>query len=50
MIGDNPHSDIQGANRAGIPSILVRTGIYEHHDKPEVHTPTHMTDDFWDAL
>jgi ribonucleotide monophosphatase NagD (HAD superfamily) len=35
MIGDNPNSDIQGAIRAGITSILVRTGIYENFEKPE---------------
>jgi len=28
MIGDNPMGDIVGANRAGIRSILVRSGIY----------------------
>ena len=30
MVGDNPLSDIQGANGAGIPwkSILVRTGVF----------------------
>jgi ribonucleotide monophosphatase NagD (HAD superfamily) len=46
MIGDNPDSDIKGANKAGAhwSSILVQTGIYdtaqelEHH--PHVHAPT----------
>jgi ribonucleotide monophosphatase NagD (HAD superfamily) len=29
MIGDNPEGDIEGANRKGWESILVRTGIFE---------------------
>jgi len=29
MIGDNPESDIMGANGAGWASILVRTGMYQ---------------------
>ncbi|KAJ3138155.1 hypothetical protein HK100_000088 [Physocladia obscura] len=28
-IGDNPESDIEGANRAGWTSVLVKTGVYE---------------------
>jgi ribonucleotide monophosphatase NagD (HAD superfamily) len=27
VIGDNPDSDIVGAHRAGIPSVLVLTGV-----------------------
>jgi ribonucleotide monophosphatase NagD (HAD superfamily) len=39
MIGDNPDGDIEGANRKGWESILVRTGIFEskepnHHKYP----------------
>ena len=29
MIGDNPKSDIRGANNAGWKSILVRTGVFK---------------------
>ena len=29
MIGDNPLSDIEGANRAGWISILVKTGVFD---------------------
>ncbi|KAJ1994735.1 hypothetical protein H4R33_000158 [Dimargaris cristalligena] len=29
-IGDNPESDVRGANGQGWHSILVRTGIYQH--------------------
>ena len=28
MVGDNPASDILGAQRAGWESILVRTGVF----------------------
>ena len=30
MVGDNPRSDIRGANAAGAPwhSVLVRTGVF----------------------
>lgn len=39
MIGDNPEGDIEGANRKGWNSILVRTGLFEdkegnHPDHP----------------
>ena len=29
MIGDNPKSDIDGANRLGWTSILVKTGVFD---------------------
>ena len=32
MIGDNPHGDIEGANRKGWESILVKSGIYQERD------------------
>ncbi|KAH8984516.1 HAD hydrolase [Lactarius akahatsu] len=41
MIGDNPESDIAGANAAGWSSILVRTGVYDPADGPPTHKPTH---------
>jgi len=28
MIGDNPKSDIEGANKKGWTSILVKTGVF----------------------
>ncbi|KAJ3059537.1 Haloacid dehalogenase-like hydrolase domain-containing 5 [Podochytrium sp. JEL0797] len=31
-IGDNPESDIEGANRNGWTSVLVKTGVYEGGD------------------
>lgn len=29
MIGDNPQSDIKGANDAGWTSLLTRTGVFK---------------------
>jgi ribonucleotide monophosphatase NagD (HAD superfamily) len=35
MIGDNPKSDIRGANSAGWSSILVRTGVFKGENDEE---------------
>jgi len=43
MVGDNPESDIAGANAHGWNSILVRTGVYRG-GKP-AHEPTVVHDD-----
>lgn len=32
MVGDNPESDIRGANLCGWDSILLRTGVYKDED------------------
>lgn len=42
MIGDNPYSDIQGANSHGWNSCLLNTGVYKpgDHLSPEI-TPSH---------
>jgi ribonucleotide monophosphatase NagD (HAD superfamily) len=37
MIGDNPEGDIEGANRKGWNSILVRTGLYQGLDGENHH-------------
>lgn len=34
MIGDNPEGDIEGANRKGWESILVKTGLFTDADGP----------------
>jgi len=34
MVGDNPDSDICGANRAKWNSILVHTGVFQPHKRP----------------
>lgn len=44
MIGDNPDSDIAGANAAGWRSILVRGGVYKGSGPPK-HEPTTIQDD-----
>ena len=50
MIGDNPDSDIDGANRRGDSwvSILVRTGVFNGKDKAndERHPAKHVVEDF----
>lgn len=38
MVGDNPASDIAGANNYGWRSILVRTGVFRG-EKPEEADP-----------
>ncbi|VDB95371.1 unnamed protein product [Peniophora sp. CBMAI 1063] len=50
MIGDNPESDIAGANGAGWGSVLVRTGVYEDAQGPPAHQPTHIADNVLDAV
>jgi len=55
MIGDNPASDIQGANNYKSPrgiawySLLVATGVWEKGTTPEF-TPTHSLDNVQDAV
>ncbi|OMH82097.1 putative CDP-alcohol phosphatidyltransferase class-I family protein [Zancudomyces culisetae] len=53
-IGDNPLSDIVGANRQGWGSVLVRTGVYNektHALHPELHqVPSHIADDVYEAV
>ena len=57
MVGDNPESDILGANTYGSPtsprnikwhSILVRSGVYPG-GKP-AHEPEIIVDDVWSAV
>ncbi|ETW80231.1 hypothetical protein HETIRDRAFT_65267, partial [Heterobasidion irregulare TC 32-1] len=50
MIGDNPESDIAGANAAGWSSVLVRTGVYDALHGPPTHAPTHIADDVEGAV
>ena len=55
MVGDNPESDIRGANEFNSPtgetkwhSILVRTGVYDG-GKP-AYEPKVVVKDVWDAV
>ncbi|KAF8550688.1 HAD-superfamily hydrolase [Imleria badia] len=50
MVGDNPESDIAGANAARWKSILVRTGIYDPRQGPPSHRPTHEVEDVEQAV
>jgi ribonucleotide monophosphatase NagD (HAD superfamily) len=45
MLGDNPMSDIAGANAFGWKSALVRTGVYRDVEGPPAHEPTFIVDD-----
>ena len=57
MIGDNPESDIAGANAKNWTSILVKTGVFNPED-PETsqngndknHPATHVVETFKDAI
>ncbi|KAI5481399.1 cardiolipin synthase [Pseudohyphozyma bogoriensis] len=40
MVGDNPRSDIAGANAFGWESILVRTGVFRGPAEDAEHKPT----------
>jgi ribonucleotide monophosphatase NagD (HAD superfamily) len=40
MIGDNPESDIAGANTKGWTSILVKTGVYNPQAPSNIPHPT----------
>ncbi|KAL4490231.1 hypothetical protein ABPG72_004270 [Tetrahymena utriculariae] len=51
MIGDNPHTDIQGANIAGWTSILVRTGIFVGSEENDKENPAkYVVDNFKEAI
>jgi len=50
MVGDNPESDIAGANGAGWYSLLVETGVYDPNSGPPAHTPTAIVKDVEEAV
>jgi len=50
MVGDNPESDIAGANGAGWHSVLVETGVYDPNLGPPTHTPTAIVRDVEEAV
>lgn len=53
MVGDNPASDITGANAYGWDSLLVRTGVFHDEDLPGLPKearPTHIFDHVGDAV
>ena len=50
MIGDNPASDIAGANNYGWSSALVRTGVFRDVEGPPAHKPTLVADNVEKAI
>ncbi len=50
MVGDNPLSDIKGANAAGWTSILVRTGCFHGPGNDPEHPAAHVVDNVLDAV
>lgn len=53
MVGDNPYSDIRGANGYGWESILVKTGVYRHGEGDELKAefkPKIMVEDVGEAV
>lgn len=50
MIGDNPASDITGAQNYGWKSCLVKTGVYRDGDKLHQLKPTMIVEDVYEAV
>ena len=52
MIGDNPKTDIAGANARGWTSILVKTGVFDakKQKNDKEHPATHVVKDFEAAV
>jgi len=56
MIGDNPESDIAGANTKGWVSILVKTGVFDpkaetsKDGNDKRHPATHVVENFKAAI
>ncbi|CAK63612.1 unnamed protein product (macronuclear) [Paramecium tetraurelia] len=49
MIGDNPASDIRGANLIGWPSVLVRSGVFRGRDNDPQDPGKYVVTDLMDA-
>ncbi len=50
MIGDNPEGDIEGANRKGWDSILVRTGLWNGDGNHHKHPAKYVVQDMEEAI
>lgn len=50
FIGDNPKTDIKGANDAGWISIMVRTGVFSHGDNDIENPAKFVVYDFKEAI
>ena len=50
MVGDNPKSDIRGANQAGWKSILVKTGVFQGAVNDEEDPAKYVVDNMEQAF
>jgi ribonucleotide monophosphatase NagD (HAD superfamily) len=51
MIGDQEETDILGAERMGITSIMVKTGVYSRGEtKTKAHAVVETVDDIADSI
>ena len=54
MIGDNPETDIAGANAKGWVSILVKTGVFDVNESvngnDKEHPAAHVVENFEEAV
>ncbi|EAR83203.1 HAD-family sub IIA hydrolase, TIGR01456, CECR5 containing protein, putative (macronuclear) [Tetrahymena thermophila SB210] len=50
MIGDDPYSDILGANNYGWKSILVKTGVFQGKENDSMYPAKYVVDDFYEAI
>jgi ribonucleotide monophosphatase NagD (HAD superfamily) len=50
MIGDNPLSDIKGANDAGWTSLLTKTGVFKGTGNDEENPAHIVVHDFYEAI
>ncbi|CAG8501057.1 10024_t:CDS:10 [Diversispora eburnea] len=49
-VGDNPRSDIVGANRYGWNSILVKTGVFQGEEIESQYSANHVADNILHAV
>lgn len=51
MLGDNPDSDIDGANRReGWVSILMKTGVFQGDENSDKHPAKYVVNDMQEAV
>jgi ribonucleotide monophosphatase NagD (HAD superfamily) len=50
MVGDNPETDVAGANKRGWKSLLVRSGVYGDWPLQNEQVPTKVVDNIYDAV
>ena len=50
MVGDDIYGDIEGALKAGLQALLVRTGKYQPGDENRLSSPVHAVDSIVDVV